>query len=538
MPRYLRRPPYCALESTWTLWTLLHDAMAAHDPPPAGGALSCLGCTGDGSPWSNGSAAMQTLWDHDATVRGRIEAFGASPHALRAALSLVGSGPWRFRDAGGAAGGGGGEGGAFFFLRGGQLHTPWGSAAWAASTSEDGGGPGGGGAADPLVVYLCGREKWTHSLRIELAGGGGDPFGGEAPLASAAAAAAAAAAPSRGWAWLSRVQLVLTSRAGGDVQLARLEATGAADASSAATAPGASSSAASEGRDAETAWGAAGGAALLGAIFAQEDHAGDADAPALHRRLLGTGPWAFGGGGRATAYFLARGAAFWYDSSGDTSFGSWAAVEGAAAAAAAEGGAPAESQAEGTTARGAQQQVVLRGGASSRLLPASWTKFFGSSAADGAADGLRLAADCWRLRTLPPPGKPADEEQEAARATLVWSHPASRCFPTCSDATHTLTAAELAASDLARGVSEDGREWTWSSIAGMRFKFDRGDGGVLVTPWGHGTWGITPTRTDVLVAEFAQQRHMLKFDAALQGFVSTRCADGEVVRGGRASGSK
>ena len=35
-----------------------------------------------------------------------------------------------------------------------------------------------------------------------------------------------------------------------------------------------------------------------------------------------------------------------------------------------------------------------------------------------------------------------------------------------------------------------------------------------------------------LVAEFAQQRHMLKFDAKGAGFVSTRCADGKVVAGG------
>ena len=57
-------------------------------------------------------------------------------------------------------------------------------------------------------------------------------------------------------------------------------------------------------------------------------------------------------------------------------------------------------------------------------------------------------------------------------------------------------------------------------------------GGVLVTPWGHGTWGIVASRPrDVLVAEFAQKRHMLRFEESGRCFVSTRCDDGEVVRG-------
>ena len=51
-------------------------------------------------------------------------------------------------------------------------------------------------------------------------------------------------------------------------------------------------------------------------------------------------------------------------------------------------------------------------------------------------------------------------------------------------------------------------EWTWSGIPGMRFEM-QGANAVLVTPWGHGTWGVVPSRTDVLFAEFAQQVHML-----------------------------
>jgi len=47
-------------------------------------------------------------------------------------------------------------------------------------------------------------------------------------------------------------------------------------------------------------------------------------------------------------------------------------------------------------------------------------------------------------------------------------------------------------------------EWAWAGIPGMRFEM-QGGSAVLVTPWGHGTWGVVPSRTDVLVAEFAQQ---------------------------------
>ena len=61
--------------------------------------------------------------------------------------------------------------------------------------------------------------------------------------------------------------------------------------------------------------------------------------------------------------------------------------------------------------------------------------------------------------------------------------------------------------------------------------------GVLVTPWGHGSWGVVPSREDVLFAEFAQKKHMLKFEKSADAFVSTRCDDGEVVRGGPAGGA-
>ena len=117
-------------------------------------------------------------------------------------------------------------------------------------------------------------------------------------------------------------------------------------------------------------------------------------------------------------------------------------------------------------------------------------------------------------------------------ADLVWSHPASRCFPSCSDRTHALTRSEKETSALAKRAISQPSAWTWAGISGMRFTFSEADGGVLVTPWGHGSWGIVPSRDDVLVAEFAQKRHMLRFERERQAFVSTRCDDGEVVQGG------
>mgnify|MGYP004414600417 FL=1 len=56
-----------------------------------------------------------------------------------------------------------------------------------------------------------------------------------------------------------------------------------------------------------------------------------------------------------------------------------------------------------------------------------------------------------------------------------------------------------------------------------------------MTPWGHGTWGVVTKRTDVLFAEFAQQMHMLQFWIDERRFVSTRCSDGELVKGGTRS---
>ena len=126
LPRDLRPPPRCALESTHRLVSMLREAMAAHDDP-----RGCDGCTGGGRPWANGTSQLLALAAHDQTVQAGVAGLPKSD----AALELIGTGPWRLSD--GSA--------PFFFLRGGQLHTPWGSAAWTARDDVGGGGGNGGG---------------------------------------------------------------------------------------------------------------------------------------------------------------------------------------------------------------------------------------------------------------------------------------------------------------------------------------------------------------------------------------------------------
>ena len=58
------------------------------------------------------------------------------------------------------------------------------------------------------------------------------------------------------------------------------------------------------------------------------------------------------------------------------------------------------------------------------------------------------------------------------------------------------------------------------------------DGGTLQTSWGAGRWGkaSTPTFKEVVFAQFVNAVHLLRFNEAGE-FVSTRCSDGEEVKG-------
>ena len=54
--------------------------------------------------------------------------------------------------------------------------------------------------------------------------------------------------------------------------------------------------------------------------------------------------------------------------------------------------------------------------------------------------------------------------------------------------------------------------------------------GELGTPWSKGKWGALPDKPGILFADFGGAQHELSFER-WPAFVSTRCADGEVVRG-------
>ena len=130
-------PPHCALEASWTLWTLLHDGMA--------------GTAGWPTEPQRTSDPMVT--SHARYVRPRVEALATHPWALE----LLGSGPWQLPGVGG---------GEFFFLRGGFMLTPWGSARWGTALPSDTDLPSRGeGAVRELVVFFCGLE-WTHSITL------------------------------------------------------------------------------------------------------------------------------------------------------------------------------------------------------------------------------------------------------------------------------------------------------------------------------------------------------------------------------------
>ena len=82
-----------------------------------------------------------------------------------------------------------------------------------------------------------------------------------------------------------------------------------------------------------------------------------------------------------------------------------------------------------------------------------------------------------------------------------------------------------AAADLAKRVlgSKGGR---WGHVNGFTFQQQ----GVLKTPWGRGKWGILPDKPGFLFADFGGARHELNF-GSWPGFVSTRCSDGDIVKG-------
>ena len=74
-----------------------------------------------------------------------------------------------------------------------------------------------------------------------------------------------------------------------------------------------------------------------------------------------------------------------------------------------------------------------------------------------------------------------------------------------------------------------GRKLDWGGCSGC-LTFDAG--GILTTSWGKGRWGkaSTPSFPNVIFASFVNVVHLLKFQPSGQ-FLSTRCSDGEELRG-------
>jgi len=70
---------------------------------------------------------------------------------------------------------------------------------------------------------------------------------------------------------------------------------------------------------------------------------------------------------------------------------------------------------------------------------------------------------------------------------------------------------------------------TWGGVEWVVFEPD----GTFTTPWGNGKWGSASSkaRPNTLYADFIGSTHLLKVDEAGAGFLSTRCSDGEEVRG-------
>ena len=137
----------------------------------------------------------------------------------------------------------------------------------------------------------------------------------------------------------------------------------------------------------------------------------------------------------------------------------------------------------------------------------------------GAADGARWLLDAWNEASAQIATWPVDTK---ALGTIGWRR---------------VKGDGIASSELAQRVV--GTRWTWAGISGLKFE----DGGLLVTPWGQGIWGVLPKGVDYkdegfcgpgvacLFCDFSSAMHNLKFDLAAGKFDSYRVGDGARVPG-------
>ena len=82
-----------------------------------------------------------------------------------------------------------------------------------------------------------------------------------------------------------------------------------------------------------------------------------------------------------------------------------------------------------------------------------------------------------------------------------------------------------ASRDLARKLVAT-KSAKWAHVKGLEFRAQ----GELKTPWGHGKWGVLIDKPGVAFADFGGAMHEITFER-WPVFISTRCGDGEVVRG-------
>ena len=115
--------------------------------------------------------------------------------------------------------------------------------------------------------------------------------------------------------------------------------------------------------------------------------------------------------------------------------------------------------------RGGRAQLAGGVAGTWRVLPLGPASGGGAALSVGAATGVPLEAvlelalegravmelfvACWRLLRLL--GAPPEQRLEPS-GDFAWRRPASRCFPTCSDRTHPLTAEDLRTSALAQAA--------------------------------------------------------------------------------------
>mmetsp|Transcript_25055 Transcript_25055/g.63575 ORF Transcript_25055/g.63575 Transcript_25055/m.63575 type:complete len:832 (-) Transcript_25055:131-2626(-) len=157
-------------------------------------------------------------------------------------------------------------------------------------------------------------------------------------------------------------------------------------------------------------------------------------------------------------------------------------------------------------------------------------------ATGGKAHPLLQFSACWAFTEFTEASNPT------RRHEWIIPQAAKRVLPGCASPNLARVGRflNLPEEALAQWLLASG-EWHWAGVKGFKFDLE----GLLITPWGRGTWGVVPKQPRLAFANFAQQLHILDFGNAASGaqaesiplkrFQSARCSDGELVEGTRVS---